>query len=601
MKFAPIYAVLTLTLLLQACGNPPLEAPKGEPHVESTPKNWSKTQAERQKAKAEYLKEFEEAYDWFSDYAFSETDGIPMIAFKLLPVIAPEYWGEKDNFLSIVGLFKHHEKPGYPLPTGIGISALVRENPIEYMDYTSFSCAACHIGRVRLNDGSIEYIDGGVNSEFNIVQYRVRAYNTIKKIIGDETNQKTKDQLVIDAFLAALDTIHSEDKHYFYNNYRDEDVNFDAAYEQAQIDLFKKSANTILPKFATDTVNQFTSYGALLDKNYDGFQERSLEGFPGMADATGIFTTNSYASLQGNFFTRLFSYWILPPTPGITDFMSVWEQGKRKANWDKKHERLINGGGQWNGNIPIPMYRNLAAQMTLGLENNDIRVSAFSVELLDGLPATPYPFDVNESLAKKGEHLFKENCAQCHQPHNGKVYDNMGTNLDRSYVVDWIIRKGGISSFHDTCNPDTTVEMYDKTEKPCAEFDGVSLKGKKDLIMSPDDQHHGYNARPLSGIWAQAPYLHNGSVPTLYHLLVPEDRPIKFVKSRLDYDTQNVGFAWQASTDEKEGYLFDTSSFKTFNNKGHDTDIIENAKIFKLNWNDDKPGAMAIVEYLKTL
>lgn len=601
MKKILLYSGLASALLLQACGNPPLEAPKGTPYVKPTPSNWEQNQSQRQQAKAEYLQEHQVAYDWFKDFAFSETDGIPMIIFKLMPVIAPEFWGSEENFLSVVGLFEHYEKPNFPLPMGIGISTLTQSDPISQLDYTSFTCAACHIGRVRDNDGKLHYIEGGVNTEFNIVQYRVRAYKTINKIIGNETDQKKKDQLVIDAFSSALETTHASNPNYFYNNYQDASLKFDTAYEQAQIDVFKQTMDKTVPKFATDVVNQYTSYGALLNKNYDGIQARSLEGFPGMADATGISTTNAYSALQDNFFTRLFSNLILPPSPGITDFMSVWEQDKRKASWDTKHERLINGGGQWNGNIPIPMYRNLAAQLTLGLSDNDIRVSAFSVELLDGLPANPYPFDVDVELAKKGEKLFAENCAQCHQPHNGKVYDNLGTNLDRSYVVNWLVRKGGVDSFYSACNTDTTVMMQGKEAQPCAEFDGVSLKGKKQIIMSPNDEHHGYNARPLSGIWAQAPYLHNGSVPTLYHLLVPESRPEQFIKSRLDYDTQNVGFAWQASDNQKEGYLLDTRIFDTFSNKGHDTDILEDAKIYKLNWNDDKPGAMALVEYMKTL
>src|ERR1700694_4819378 len=53
-----------------------------------------------------------------------------------------------------------------------------------------------------------------------------------------------------------------------------------------------------------------------------------------------------------------------------------------------------------------------------------------------------------------------------------------------------------------------------------------------------------YNALPLGGVWAQAPYLHNGSVPTLYHLLVPSERPTVFMKGRLDYDKKLVGYAW---------------------------------------------------------
>jgi hypothetical protein len=137
--------------------------------------------------------------------------------------------------------------------------------------------------------------------------------------------------------------------------------------------------------------------------------------------------------------------------------------------------------------------------------------------------------------------------------------------------------------------------------KPCAEYEGVSLSGRKDLIISPNDQHHGYNARPLSGIWAQAPYLHNGSVPTVYHLLIPDERPDSFYKSRLEYDQTNLGFAWTQPENKSQSYLFETTSFPAFSNKGHDSDVTENGRTYKLNWSDDKEGALAIIEYLKTL
>jgi hypothetical protein len=56
-----------------------------------------------------------------------------------------------------------------------------------------------------------------------------------------------------------------------------------------------------------------------------------------------------------------------------------------------------------------------------------------------------------------------------------------------------------------------------------------------------------YKARPLNGVWATAPYLHNGSVPTLYHLLLPpKDRPKTFTVGSREYDPKNVGFRTDA-------------------------------------------------------
>ena len=598
MKY--IFLVFFAYVSLTACDSQQLEEPSPPAYVQNVPVDWAHYQKYKQTAKKDYIKQNWIAYEWFTNFPFSETDGIPYILLKLLPVIAPEYWGSDDNFLDAVGLFDDERQADYPVARGIGISALSRKEPFSNIDYASFTCAACHIGRVRDENDKIRYIDGGVNAEFNIVQFRVRLYKTIQKIYGQEKDPAKQVKNAIAEFSKALEKSHKKNKNFFYKGYKNSWVNLDAEYEKKQIELFKKTADKIIAKFVTRSVKEYTGYAALLNKNYDGFQQASLEGFPGMADATGISTVNGYIAAQDSFLGRLFGSFFLPPKPGITDFMSVWEQGKRKAEWDSEHQTLINGGGQWNGNIPIPMYRNLAAQLTLGLEDNDIRVSAFAVELLDGLPATVYPFDVNTELASKGQQLFKENCAQCHQPHNGKVYTNIGTNLNRSYVVNWLIREAALKGFDAICSPETTVDMAGQMKKPCAKFDGVSLIDKKSLIMSPNNQHHGYNARPLNGIWAQAPYLHNGSVPTVYHLLVPNERPESFIKSRLEYDKEKLGYVWSRS-DNNQGYQFDTSAISSFSNAGHEKNIMDGDHTYKLDWSDNIDGAKAIIEYMKTL
>ena len=54
----------------------------------------------------------------------------------------------------------------------------------------------------------------------------------------------------------------------------------------------------------------------------------------------------------------------------------------------------------------------------------------------------------------------------------------------------------------------------------------------------------GYKADMLHGIWARAPYLHNGSVPTLAHLLCAPVRPARFLRGVLYYDDAMGGFEW---------------------------------------------------------
>jgi hypothetical protein len=58
------------------------------------------------------------------------------------------------------------------------------------------------------------------------------------------------------------------------------------------------------------------------------------------------------------------------------------------------------------------------------------------------------------------------------------------------------------------------------------------------------DGTNGYKADVLHGIWGQAPYLHNGSVPTLGHLMCATTRPQRFLRGNLYYDEALLGFEW---------------------------------------------------------
>lgn len=597
-----IYIAALFATLLVGCQSHPLEAPLSPAFVSPVPDNWLATQTQKSQEKAVYIQSHQTAYDWFANFAFSEVDGIPYIALKLLPKLAPELWGSEENFLDAVGLFIDERQKSYPVARGIGFSALSRADAQSNIDYASFTCGACHIGRVRLENGDTDYLDGGVNTTFNIALFRVKLYQTLQKAYAGEISDN-KYKLLTQKLLSALDTIHQQNPNYFYNNFQFADKSFDTDYEAAQITLFKKNAEQTIKQFAQRAEAEYDGFEALVAKNYQGLESAMLAGFPGMADATGLSAINGYISVRDIPIAKWFVNIILPPEPGITDFMSVWEQNKRRASWDENHQRLINGGGQWNGSVPMPLYRNLIAMLTLGLEKTDVSVAAFADELLDGLPASPYPFTVDIALAKKGQALFAEHCADCHQPKNGKVYDTLGTSMKRAYVVGTLLNYAARKQLYANCSPDTTIRLYGKDIKPCAEFDGVSLNGKKDLLMSPNAEHHGYNARPLSGIWAQAPYLHNGTIPTVYHLLIPDERPVSFIKSRLDYDQKHLGFTWnsQQAVNQNEGYLFQTNTIPALSNKGHDKDIVEGKKTYRLNWSGDKQGAFAIIEYLKTL
>jgi hypothetical protein len=114
----------------------------------------------------------------------------------------------------------------------------------------------------------------------------------------------------------------------------------------------------------------------------------------------------------------------------------------------------------------------------------------------------------------------------------------------------------------------------------------------------------GYQAPPLDGLWATAPYLHNGSVPTLHALLDSSSRPRRFTRPPSTefehYDTNHVGWnSAEVSADELAStarrspflakFIVDTSRFG-MGNGGH---------TFGDDLSEDE--RMDLIEYLKTL
>lgn len=79
-------------------------------------------------------------------------------------------------------------------------------------------------------------------------------------------------------------------------------------------------------------------------------------------------------------------------------------------------------------------------------------------------------------------------------------------------------------------------------------------------ILDLPQQIAGYKPRPLEGVWATPPFLHNGSVPNIYQMLLPpEQRSKKFFVGRRLYDPKHLGFVHEPDGDDEAGFWLDTS------------------------------------------
>lgn len=238
---------------------------------------------------------------------------------------------------------------------------------------------------------------------------------------------------------------------------------------------------------------------------------------PGRVD-----TFNPYKSIQFRFSMEH------DATVGSTDLPSIWNQRPREGM--QLH---------WDGNNSSVEERNKSAALGAGVTPTSIDLRSMKrIEdwLLDFAPP-PYPYPVDEKLARQGEALYRQHCASCHDfkgEYTGKVtpIEEIGTD------------PGRLDSF-----------SYEFAANMNTLFAGYPWR------FTRFRKTGGYANMPLDGLWLRAPYLHNGSVPSLRDLLeVPEKRPKSFYRGYDVYDPMRVGFV--SSVGEENGrkyFLLDTT------------------------------------------
>lgn len=231
---------------------------------------------------------------------------------------------------------------------------------------------------------------------------------------------------------------------------------------------------------------------------------------------------------------------------------------------------------------------------------------------------------IDKDKAARGELIYAEYCQSCHEIIDRNNWDriviakmssleNIGT--DPTMAANSVEYKGKSGNFKHTVQSQPVGKLYLEEEAPVAMILTSVTKGvvatpdpdkwwirrwldwlylvassffdneieetikagnyDPDTTAKPFNSLLAYKARSLNGIWATAPYLHNGSVPTLYDLLLPkkragdpdngEYRPDSFLVGAREFDPVKVGFI----SESYDGFLFDTSIKGNFNT-GHE-------------------------------
>jgi hypothetical protein len=247
-------------------------------------------------------------------------------------------------------------------------------------------------------------------------------------------------------------------------------------------------------------------------------------------------------------------------TTGNADFPSIWnlsirEGGKKTLNWD--------------GATPSPRSVIIDSALGLGAEHNRYFLPRMQwiEDFLKKKQPPKYPYAVDQTLASRGKTVFDSNCYSCHgmaaETRLAQVIPIEEIGTDRERLDTWTKEGADIAN--------QTVERM-----------GIKRIGLQ--------KTNGYAAVPLDGVWLRAPYLHNGSVPTLRDMLKAADqRPKTFYRGYDVYDPVKVGFDTESEPARRKGWRFETTE-RGNGNQGHayGTTLADADK-------------NALVEYLKTL
>jgi len=258
---------------------------------------------------------------------------------------------------------------------------------------------------------------------------------------------------------------------------------------------------------------------------------------PGRDDAIGL----SGAMLLGPAY--------VPNIATPVDFPSVWNQNARKGH-----------ALHWDGAAGSALERNVLVAVGAGTPKDLVPLQSIGAiqSWLDTLPSPKYPFAIDQTKLARGAQLFGERCASCHTEGGSRTWSvvslaEIGTDPNRVTAVS----QSAIDAMNNLSGYGWAFDNFRKT--------------------------NGYLTSLLDGIWLRAPYLHNGSVPTLRDLLRPAaQRPTTFYRGSDIYNKADVG--WQPGT-----VLYDTR-LQGNSNRGHE-------------YGTELPAADvdALLEYMKTL
>ena len=486
------------------------------------------------------------------------------------------------------GLLPDAKSAGNPYGLPVGVS--LAPSKLTGTQMIGLNCASCHVGQVQYQNHAVR-VDGAGNMAY---------INKFLEHMASETEATFTSPRRLSRFWNRVRAVRRERR---ANAQRDP---ADVAEDE-----------TLIRRLA----HLFTSNRGLLEAQVRALRnvptlKRSLEistdeGY-GRLDAFGIGRDELFGTIAGNSL----------PADGPVSIPHIW--GLEYTGWL-----------QWGANTNSVMERNIGQALGVGaLFDPKTFESTVRIDNLHALetmaykitpPAWPDTFPpVDAARAERGRVLFYQNCAGCHETFktDGKMriyqlfsLDEVGTdpmtaiNYERQVKLAdgtvqafpaaalGLISKVKAKSYEEAKLDKPTIAQWEQRQvRSGPQWEPTFRAPLLDADLWEDTRGRKiYRSKTLVGIWATAPFLHNGSVPTLYDLLLPADkRPVTFPTGQREYDTVKLGIqtdrARYSLPPGLPGFLMDTRLRGNWNT-GHEWS-------FYPTLTDDQ--RYAIIEFLKT-
>jgi len=242
-------------------------------------------------------------------------------------------------------------------------------------------------------------------------------------------------------------------------------------------------------------------------------------------------------------------------------------------HFHRKHHIYIDGFAEkgHRGLMQFMLVKQNGPKQFKSWEKDFSQVYAYISELRP----PKYPLEIDKAMSMRGEQVFLNNCASCHGTYGDKSsYPELRVPIEE--IGTDRVRLDALSPQHRTHYGSSWFANH----------------GGQDTIAVVD----GYVAPPLDGLWASPPYLHNGSVPTLWHLLHTERRPAVWRRTKLELDTIKMGLQTESlpsvpprlKAGERRWYFDTTQSGKSAVGHNYPNSLSEEEKT-------------DLLEYLKSL